>query len=219
MITMSMQTRALNKTLDKYVKLNKRGTAGLVEHTLRKVVTGFSPRSKSAVKVKGLRQIFYEKRATRTKILQEFRTRERTKKGTLRPPKHYVSLTAKREKNKKYPKLGLARTKWQAIGWRSYRGTAWVQATMLYKTWRPTERPKNARFKPSLDAKHGGKVPPTGVRIRTLGKKATAIWFSRLEAVVKNKHYKRARRTALSNVRKDMQTYIRRKHKEIKKSL
>lgn len=219
MITMSMDIRRLNKTLDEYVTLNKRGTAGLVEHTLRKVVTGFSPRSKSAVRVKGLRQGFYEKRATRTKILNEFRSRERTDRGTLRPPRHYVSPSAKRERNKKYPKLGLARTKWQAIGWRSRRGTAWVQATMLYKNWRPTERPKNAKFKPSLDAKHGGKIPPTGVRIRTLGKKATATWYSKLEAVVRNKHYRKVRRTALSNVRRDMLTYIKRKHREIKRRL
>jgi hypothetical protein len=215
MIRIDADLEKLDKTLQEYVLLNNRATNGLVEHTLRKVVTGFSPRSKSAKKIKGLRQVFYEKRATRTKIVQEFKKREAIKKGTRRPPKHYVSPTAKRERNKKYPKLGLGRTKWQAIGWRSRRGTAWVQATMLYRNWRPNDKPKNIVFKPTLDAKHGGKLPPSGVRIKTGRMRASATWYSKLEAVVKNKHYRRARSRALQNVRADMQEYINRKHQEI----
>lgn len=207
-----------NKTLKEYIELNKRDPKGLVEHTLRKVVTGFSPRSASAVKIKGLRQGFYEKRATRTKIVQEFKQRERSKRGTLRPPRTYVSPTAKRSRNKKYPKMGLARTKWQAIAFRSKRGTAWVQATMLYKTWRPNNQPKVRRYAPSLDSKHGGKVPPnTGVQIKTTGNRVYAKWYSGLDAVTKNKHLRKVRKEALRNVRLDMLTYIKRKQKENKR--
>lgn len=209
--------RGFNKVLDKYVTANKRGTKGLVEHTARKVVTGFSPRSKSAVKVKGLRQGFHEVRATRTKIVKEFKQRESSKRGTLRPPKKYVSPTAKRTANKKYPNMGLARTKWQAIAWRSFRGTGWVQATMLYKNWRPTDKAKTKTFKPSLDSKHAGKIPSTGVKVRTNRNNASVTWFSKLEAVVRNKHFKKIRRNSLRNVKRDMLTYIKRKHRENKR--
>lgn len=218
MITIKQDITKFNETLKKYIELNRRDPKGLVEHTLRKVVTGFSPRSASAVKIKGLRQGFYQKRATRSKIVKEFKQRESAKRGTLRPPKTFVSPTAKRTRNKKYPKMGIARTKWQAIAFRSKRGTAWVQATMLYKTWRPNNQPKVRTYKPTLDAKHGGKVPPnTGVKIKTTGSRVYAKWFSGLDAVTKNKHLRKVRKEALRNVRLDMLTYIKRKQKENKR--
>ena len=54
------EKKKFDQALSLYLKANKRANAGLVEHTARKVVTGFSPRSPSAKKVKGLRQFFYE---------------------------------------------------------------------------------------------------------------------------------------------------------------
>lgn len=218
MISIKQDTIKFNETLKKYLELNRRDPKGLVEHTLKKVVTGFSPRSASAIKIEGLRQGFYKERATRTKIVSEFKQRESAKRGTLRPPKHYVSPTAKRSKNKRYPRMGLARTKWQAIGFRSRRGTAWVQATMLYKTWRPNNTAKVRKYKPTLDSKHGGRVPPnTGVQIKTTGDRVYARWYSELDAVTKNKHYRKVRKNALRNVRLDMLTYIKRKQKENKR--
>ena len=216
MISFRTDMKKFNDTLDEYLKWNKRGSAGLVEHTLRKVVTGFSPRSKSAVKVEGLRQQFYKLRATKTKIKSEFSSRETAGRGTLRPPRTWVSPTAKRTKNKKYPHMGYARTKLQAINWRSKRGTAWVQSTMLYANWRPSEELKSKNLKPSLGRKKG-KKPPTGIKIRTMSRKPSAIWWSGLEAVVKNKHFKKVRRRALRNVRRDMQTYINNKKFKSKK--
>lgn len=210
MISFKTDMREFNDTLTEYLAWNRRGTAGLVEHTLRKVVTGFSPRSKSAFKVDGMRQQFHKVRATASKIRSEFASREASNRGTLRPPKVWVSPTAKRTKNKRFPKMGYARTKKQAVKWRTKRGQAWVQATMLYANWRPSEQTKSANFKPSLGTKKG-KIPPTGIKVRTTNRNPSATWWSNLEAVSKNKHFKKIRRRALRNVRRDMQMYINNK--------
>ena len=200
-----MAQRAFNKTLKEYVRLNKRNTAGLVEHTAKKVVTGFSPRSPSALKVKGLRQFYYEKRATATKIKQEAKDRSRQGKGTLRPPKKAVSKKAK----------GLKRNWKAAINWRSKRGTAWLQSTMLYPQWRPKSKPRSMNYKPS-QKKHQGSPAPTKTLIRTTGSKPFVLWKSKVPGVLKNKHRKQAVRGALRGARRDMLVYIRRKHQQMR---
>jgi|11_taG_2_1085331.scaffolds.fasta_scaffold00519_18 hypothetical protein len=214
LISVVLEKRKFDKALSEYLKANRRANAGLVEHTARKVVTGFSPRSASAKKVKGLRQFFYEARATPTKIKSEFRARESSGRGTLRPPKKWVSK--KRVSNSKYPNMGYARTKRQAISWRSKRGTAWLQATMLYKNWRPSGVPKTKKFNPTLDKKHTGSKPKTEVRIRTARPKPFVIWRSNVPGVKKNKHYNRAVSRALKDARLDMMEYVNRKHGKIK---
>jgi hypothetical protein len=201
-----------NRTLKEYVKLNRRATAGLVEHTAKKVITGYSPRSPSAKKVKGLRHTYYDKRATATKIKAEARQRASQGKGTLRPPSHAVSKKA----------VGLYRGidskktwKW-AVRWRSKRGTAWLQSTMLYKQWRPTSTEKNKTLKPSLSKQHSGKSPPTKTYIRTKSKKPYVLWKSKVPGITKVKFFHRAVRRALRDGRADMLVYIRRKHQQIR---
>lgn len=208
------EKKKFDQALSLYLKANKRANAGLVEHTARKVVTGFSPRSPSAKKVKGLRQFFYEERATPQKIKAEFRSRESSGRGTLRPPKKWVSK--KRVSNARYPKMGYARTKRQAISWRSRRGTAWLQATMLYKNWRPSGIPKTKKFNPTLDKKHSGSRPDTEVKIRTAREKPYVVWKSKVPGVKKNKHYNRAVARALKDARLDMMEYVKRKHRKIR---
>lgn len=202
-LDINFETKEFNKAFNQYIALNKRAVAGLVEHTARKVVTGFNPRSPSNAKVKGLRQTFYEKRATPSKIIAEYKNRVANKQGTLRPPFHYVS--AKARATVKY-----RRTK-AAINWRKGRGTAWLQATMLYKNWRPTLQQKSKTFKPSLDAKHKGPLPDTEVRVRTMGNKPYVLWISAVPGVVKGKYINRAIARALRDSRRDMQVYIKRK--------
>lgn len=158
-------------------------------------------------KVKGLRQTFYEKRATPSKIQSEYKTRKANKQGTLRPPFHYVSQKARAT-------VRYRRTK-AAINWRKGRGTAWLQATMLYKTWRPTMQQKHRTFKPSLDAKHKGPLPDTEVRVRTKSKKPFVLWKSSVPGVVKGKYINQAIARALRDSRKDMKVYIDRKIKNI----
>ena len=206
LIKVKFERHLFDKAFKKYLEANKRATAGLVEHTLRKVVTGFSPRSKSAKKVKGMRQTLYEKRATATKIKQEFKQREASRRGTLRPPRHGVSQRAK----------SLTRSKKAAINWRSKRGTAWLQATMLFKNWRPTERPKSRVFSPTLDKKHSGKKPPTRVFIRTQGRNPYGLWKSHVPGVVKGRHRRLAEARALKDARLDMMVYVNRKHRRIR---
>jgi hypothetical protein len=200
--------RAFDKALNEYVKLNRRATSGLVEHTAKKVITGFNPRSPSKAKVRGLRKTFYDQRATATKIRHEAKVRKQQGRGTLRPPKKVVS------KNPVKPKT------WnQAIAWRASRGTAWLQATMLYKQWRANSIPKNKKLKPSLDAKHyptRNGHPPTSVDIRTKGRKPYVLWKSRVPGVLAVKFRDKAIRTALNDARRDMRVYIKRKHKQIK---
>lgn len=198
-----------NRTLKEYVRLNRRATCGLVEHTAKKVITGFSPRSPSKKKVKGLRQFYYEKRATATKIKAEAKERSNQGRGTLRPPRYAVSKKAK----------GLRRSWGAAINWRSKRGTAWLQATMLYKQWRPTLRPRNKSLSPSLDNKHsasGGGNPNTKTLIRTNGNKPFVLWRSRVPGVLKNKYRHKAIRSALREANADMKEYIKNAHKKIK---
>lgn len=200
--------RRFDKTLQEYVKLNRRATSGLVEHTAKKVITGFSPRSPSKKKVKGLRHYFYDKRATATKIRAEARERKAQGRGTLRPPKKVVS------KNPVGPKSWA-----QAINWRAKRGTAWLQATMLYKQWRANSKPKNIKYDPTLDVKHkpskGGK-PPTSVHINTKAKKPFVLWKSQVPGIISGRYTRKAINRALRDARLDMQEYIRRKHRQIK---
>jgi hypothetical protein len=205
-IKVKFERHLFDRAFKKYVEANKRATAGLVEHTMRKVITGFSPRSASAKKVVGMRQTLYEKRATKTKIKQEFKQRESAGKGTLRPPRHAVSPRAK----------GLKKSKKQAIAWRSNRGTAWLQATMLYKQWRPNEKPKSRSFTPSLDKKHSGAKPNTKVKIKTTGNKPFALWQSRVPGVVSGKHRRLAEARALKSARQDMMVYVIRKHRKLR---
>lgn len=214
LIKVKFERHLFDKAFKKYLEANKRATAGLVEHTLRKVVTGFSPRSQSAKKVKGMRQTLYEKRATATKIKQEFKQRESSRRGTLRPPRKWAGT--KKSLNTKYPQMGYGRTKRQAITWRSKRGTAWLQATMLFKNWRPTERPKSRVFSPTLDKKHSGNKPPTRVFIRTQGKNPYGLWKSQVPGVVKGRHRRLAEARALKDARLDMMVYVNRKHRRIR---
>lgn len=198
-----------DRTLKEYVRLNKRATCGLVEHTAKKVITGFSPRSPSKKRVKGLRQFYYEKRATATKIRTEAKQRSAQGRGTLRPPKYAVSKKAE----------GLRRSWRAAINWRSKRGTAWLQATMLYKQWRPTLKPRNATLRPSLDNKHSsssGGSPKTKTLIRTSGQKPFVLWKSKVPGVLKNKYRAQAIRSALREATADMKQYIKMAHKKIK---
>jgi len=200
--------RQFDRTLQEYVKLNRRATAGLVEHTAKKVITGFNPRSPSKRKVKGLRHYYYDERATPTKIRSEARQRKLQGKGTLRPPRKVVS-------KRSVP----AKTWGQAINWRAKRGTAWLQATMLYKQWRPNSEPKNIAYKPTLDGKHKGSrggVPNTSIAIRTKTKKPYVLWKSRVPGVVAVKFKNIAINRALRDARLDMREYIQRKHKQIK---
>jgi hypothetical protein len=200
--------RQFDKTLQEYVKLNKRATAGLVEHTAKKVITGFNPRSASKRKIKGLRHYYYDERATPSKIRKEAKQRLAQGKGTLRPPKKTVS-------KRSVPPKSVA----QAINWRAKRGTAWLQATMLYKQWRANSIPKNRKYDPSLDSKHkpsrGGK-PDTSVQIRTKGKRPYVLWKSNVPGVIAVKFKNRAINRALRDAKLDMKEYIRRKHKQIK---
>jgi uncharacterized membrane protein len=196
-----------DRTLKEYVKLNRRATSGLVEHTAKKVVTGFSPRSPSRKRVKGLRQFYYEKRATATKIKAEAKQRSAQGRGTLRPPRNAVSKKAQ----------NLTRSWGAAINWRSKRGTSWLQATMLYKQWRPSFIPKNKNLKPSLDNKHKGTGQPnTKTIIRTKGSNPFVVWRSKVPGVLKNKHRHKAIRSALREARLDMKEYIRMAHQKIK---
>ena len=114
---------------------------------------------------------------------------------------------------------GLRRSWAAAINWRSKRGTAWLQATMLYKQWRPTLRPRNATLAPTLDNKHsasGGGIPNTKTLIRTSGNKPFVLWKSRVPGVMKNKHRHKAIRSALTEARADMKEYIKNAHRKIK---
>lgn len=205
-LDIKFETKEFEKALAQYVKLNKRATAGLVDHTARKVVTGFSPRSPSSAKVKGLRQFFYEKRATPSKIQSEYKTRKARKIGTLRPPFHYVSKKAMA--TVKY------RSTAQAIAWRKGRGTAWLQSTMLYPHWRPKMQGVNANLRPN-PKKHRGAQPLTRVQIRTKGRKPYVVWESKVPGVVKNKYLRQAIAGALKGARKDMRIYIDRKIKNL----
>jgi hypothetical protein len=205
-IKVQFERHLFDRAFKKYVEANKRATAGLVEHTMRKVITGFSPRSASSKKVKGMRQTLYEKRATKTKIKQEFKAREASGRGTLRPPRHAVSSRAR----------GLVKSKKQAIAWRANRGSAWLQATMLYKGWRPNQKPKRRIHIPSLDKKHSGSKPDSRVIIRTTGSKPYALWKSKVPGVVKGKHRRLAEARALRDARMDMMVYVRRKHRQIR---
>lgn len=197
--------RLFDRTLKEYVKLNRRATCGLVEHTAKKVITGFSPRSPSKKKVKGLRHFYYEKRATATKIKQEARERSSQGRGTLRPPKKSVSKKS----------ANLTRSWKAAINWRSKRGTAWLQSTMLYPRWRPKLEPRNLRLKPN-QTKHQGSPAPTNTKIRTTGNKPYVLWSSKVPGVLKNKYRHQAVRGALRDARADMKIYIKRKHQQIK---
>ncbi len=204
-----------DKALREYLRLNRRANAGLVEHTAKKVVTGFSPRSPSKKKVKGLRQFFYDKRATATKIKQEAKARLRQGKGTLRPPKHSVS---KRSRGL-YAGVDSKKTWRYAINWRSKRGTAWLQATMLYKQWRASLQPKSKTLAPTLGKGHGatrGGKPPTRVMIRTQLPNPYVLWVSKVPGVTKVKFLKSAIRRALRDARLDMQEYIDRKHRQMR---
>lgn len=206
-VTVHFEKRKFDKAFKKYLNANRRATSGLVEHTARKVVTGFSPRSPSAKKVKGLRQFFYDKRATGAKIRQEFKARESAGRGTLRPPGHYVSRKAQSS--------GIKRSKKAAINWRARRGTAWLQATMLYPSWRPNEEPKTRDLRPE-PRKHSGAKPNTSVRISTKGKKPFVVWKSRVPGVTAGKYTNRAIARALRDARLDMMVYVNRKHGKIK---
>ena len=206
LVHMKLEKRSFDKALQEYVTLNKRATAGLVEHTARKVVTGFSPRSKSAHKVKGLRQFMYEKRATARKIESEYRTRKAQGRGTLRPPFHAVS---KKAQSIKY------RSTAAAINWRKRRGSAWIQATMLYPHWRPRLMPQNKNYKPN-PRKHQGAAPDTNVKIRTTGNKPYVLWTSKVPGFVGGKYKRQAMARALRDAKQDMRIYIKRKHKQIK---
>lgn len=201
-LDIEFETKEFNKAFKQYVKLNKRATSGLVEHTARKVVTGFSPRSPSQKKVKGLRQFFYDKRATKGKIHGEYIKRRAAKIGTLRPPFHYVSKKAMA--TVKY------RTTAQAINWRKRRGSAWLQSTMLYPQWRPTMQGKIKILKPN-PRKHKGSPPPTKVFINTKGNKPYVLWESSVPGVVSGKYTKSAIARALKDARMDMDVYIKRK--------
>jgi len=207
MFNASLDLKEFNIALAKYLLLNKRESAGLVEHTARKVVTGFSPRSASAKKVKGLRQFFYDKRATVSKIRSEFRQRESIGRGTLRPPFHYVSKRA--ASTVKY------RSKKAAINWRARRGTAWLQSTMLYPHWRPSPDPKQKVFSPN-PKKHKGASPNTKVLINTKGKSPYVIWKSSVPGVVNGKYINRAISRALRDGKSDMMQYVNRKIQNIK---
>lgn len=194
--------KEFDAALHRYLVLNKREASGLVEHTARKVVTGFSPRSASAKKVKGLRQVFYEKRATARKIRSEFRQRESSGRGTLRPPGHYVSQKASATVS--------SRTKKAAINWRAGRGKAWLQATMLYPNWRPSPEPKNKVFKPK-PRQHTGAEPDTRVKVSTKGKNPSVLWESSVPGVVKGKYINQAISRALRDAKDDMNMYIKNK--------
>jgi len=202
----SYDKKQFDAALHRYLVVNKREASGLVEHTARKVVTGFSPRSASAKKVKGLRQVFYEKRATATKIRQEFKQRESANIGTLRPPYHYVSQKAKA--TVKY------RSKKAAINWRARRGKAWLQATMLYPNWRPSPVPKTKVFKPK-PRQHQGAQPDTRVKIFTRGRNPYVIWESAVPGVVKGKYIDQAISRALRDAKDDMNEYVLKKLSKI----
>lgn len=201
-----LERREFDKAFNEYLRVNKRSTAQLVEHTAKKVVTGFSPRSPSNKKVVGLRQTWHKKRATFTKIRMEAKQRLAQRRGTLRPPKKAVSKRAE----------GLTRSVKAAINWRSRRGTAWVQATMLYKNWKVSKEPTSKQRRPSLDRKHSGAQPPTNVKIRTKGTKPYVLWSSKVPGAVKGKYRRLAERTALRGARLDMEVYIRRKHQQLR---
>jgi hypothetical protein len=207
MFTASLDLKEFNQALATYLLVNKREASGLVEHTARKVVTGFSPRSPSAKKVKGLRQFFYDKRATATKIRSEFKARESQGIGTLRPPFHYVSRRAR--STVRY------RSKKAAINWRARRGKAWLQATMLYPHWRATPEPKNKTFSPK-PRQHGGAKPDTRVIIKTNAQQPYVIWKSAVPGVAKGKYINKAIQRALRDGKDDMMVYIKRKIQNIK---
>jgi len=187
-VRINFDDKAFQRSLKRFLKLNKRDNGPLIEKQARKVCLG-------VMGVRGIKQLAWDKRAKPSKIRQDMKP---LLAGWYhaggRNPKKMVKFKGRAFKGLKAMVLKSRQKK-----------SGWISKICAIRGWSIPRAPRTAKLKSAMS---GAKIK---VIIRTTGGNPTVIWESRNTGFNSmNKKYNMTGK-ALRNGTRDMDEYIARK--------